>query len=150
MTPTTPTTHAGALLANDLRRGVGRLVATLRATPVDKLDFKPSDTAKSIREMAQHTLGGNGYCLQAVGLPEAGNPAETDLEKLIADLEATTETLAAYADKADDALLANEIQFFGQSLVVAPFLQTVEWHISRHAAQIDYVQTIYGDLEDHG
>ena len=67
----------------------------------------------------------------------------------LADVEASTNALAEYAENADDATLAKEMPFFGGNIGVATFLQTVEWHISRHVAQIDYIQTIYGDLENH-
>ena len=141
--------NAQSLLAGDLRQALGRLNATLHATPADKLDFKPSETAKSIREIAQHALGGNGYCMGFVGLEPIGNPEQTEVEALIVDLEASVGALADYAAKASDETLATEVDFFGSKLPIAAVLQTAEWHVSRHAGQIDYIQTIYGDLEDH-
>lgn len=150
MSATLSTLTPQTLLSNDLRTAVGRLVATVRATPEDKLDFKPSDTAKSIREMLQHCLAGNGYCLGAVSLPSTGDPTATDIERLIADIESSTQAMAEYAEQATDETLSSEIDFFGRPFAISRLLQTAEWHISRHAGQIDYVQTIYGDLEDHG
>ena len=147
--PTATTITPQSLLANDLRKSVSRLVGTVRATPAEKLDFKPSETAHSIRELVQHILGGNGYCLNFAGIAPIGNPEATDIEALLADVEASTNALAEYAENADDATLAKEMPFFGGNIGVATFLQTVEWHISRHVAQIDYIQTIYGDLENH-
>ena len=137
------------LLANRIRRATRQAAATLAFVPADKLDYKPSDTSNSCRELAQHIVEGNGYCLGAIGLIGDTNPSATEIEGLIAAISSTGEQLAGFAETASDETLAGSVEFFGRSFALPEFLLTAEWHISRHTAQIDYLETTWGDLEDH-
>jgi len=137
-------------LAADIRRATHRILATLKATPEDKWDFKPSPTGKSIREIAQHAIEGNGYCAGPLQVPVTWNAEPSDSADILQVLETSGGALAAAAEQGGDAFVQGEVEFFGQKFTGCDFLQVTEWHISRHAGQIDYVQTLYGDLEDHG
>jgi hypothetical protein len=146
MSIATPISIVQKTLAARLRRAARNAASTLTFVPAEKLDYKPSETAHSCRELAQHIVLGNGLCLAAVGIVPVGTSEETDLEVLITSIKETTEQLAAYAEDTDENA---SVEFFGQPFTVPEFLMTAEWHISRHTAQIDYLQTIWGDLENH-
>jgi hypothetical protein len=137
------------VISSRLRRATKHSLATLDFVPEDKLDFKPSETAKSCRELAQHIVQGNCLCLQTAGQPTNANPEEQDLAKLKDMISATGEQLVAYAESLDENAMAGTVDFFGNPFPMPAFLLTAEWHMSRHAAQIDYVQTAWGDLDDH-
>jgi hypothetical protein len=139
-------THSA--LQNRLRRTVAHSVATLKATPEDKLDYKPTDTAKSVRELSQHSVLGNNYCLQAFGIEVQGDVNVTTVPELVTELEKTGNALIDFASGCDESALVKEVNFFGGPISTVQMLMTTEWHLSRHSGQIDYLQTTWDDQED--
>ena len=136
------------LSAGKIRSALNRTLATFDATPDEKLDYKPSETAKSIRELVAHAAEGNFYVGSALGLTiEKDGPS--DREALIRRLTDTTEQVIAAIEGLTDEQVSGSIDFFGHPMPMTAFMLVDEYHISRHAGQIDYIQTIYGDLEDH-
>lgn len=137
------------LAARQLRSSLASALKTLAATPDDKFDFKPSETSRSIRELAAHAIEGNGYIGGALSLAIDPLPEGADRTTLIAHLESTTEAVAKGIEGISDEALEGTVSFFGMEMPTQSFIFLNEWHVSRHVSQIDYVQTIYGDLEDH-
>jgi len=159
--PTQTHPAAAAALRNlavgKLRWTLNHLLSTFAATPDDKLDFKPSESAKSPRELIQHIIGGNGLVAQCFGMASAtsGSAAEHesapmphDREALIARVRETTEAIIAHIENLPDEAMDTMVQFVVGPIPMPVFLLLDEWHISRHAGQLDYIQTIYGDFED--
>jgi len=135
--------------AGRLRFALHRLLASFEATPDDKLDFKPSETANSIRDLVVHILSGNGYVGGSLGLELAPAEGPTDRESLVARLNESTETIAKALESLSDDQVNGTVEFFGHSMPMPTFMFVDEWHYTRHTGQLDYIQTIYGDLEDH-
>ncbi len=142
MSESTPS-EIRALFVSRLRSALKSGLASIAATPEDKLDFKPSETAKSIRELVLHITEGNGYCLDGLG---AEKPSSEDW---LEGLKLSTDALINAIEALTPAQLAGTVTFFGREFPIPVFLAIVEWHASRHFGQIDYIQTIYGDLDDH-
>jgi len=138
------------LVAERINWATARTLATFAATPDDKLDFKPSETARSIRECILHTLEGNGYVGHALGIEDNPQEGPTDRAALEGRLKSATEKIVAKIKTLPDETIAGSTEFFGHPMPTPSFLFLIEWHISRHTGQIDYLQTIYGDMEDHG
>ena len=138
-----------SLAARQLRNALTSATKTLAATPDDKFEFKPSETSKSIRELVIHSIEGNGYVGGAIGLNVPSAPEDADRSLLIQALIDSTEVVAKGIEAMPDEALTGTVSFFGSEMPAQAFIFLNEWHISRHVSQIDYVQTIYGDLEDH-
>ncbi len=150
MTETQDITALRNAIVGQLNRAAGRATSTLAATPADKLDFKPSETSKSVRELAQHILFGNCLVLGAMGVTATENPEATDVQEISDSIASTTQKLVDIAQNSSPADYEKTHEFFGHPFPLPNLLLTADWHIARHVAQIDYVQTVYGDLEDHG
>ena len=136
------------LAGGQLRSALNRSLATFKATPDDKLDFKPSETANSIRDLVVHAIEGNYYVGQALGL-DLPKDGPTDRESLVSRLTETTDAVIAAIEALSDEQVSGSVDFFGHPMPMTAFMLVDEYHVSRHAGQIDYIQTIYGDLEDH-
>ena len=149
LTQTSPETAEAlrTLAAGQLRWSLSHILKTLAATPDDKLDFKPSESASSTRELVQHIISGNGHVGRVLGLDFSGEPP-TDRDALVARVTETTEAIIGALEALTPEQIDSTIDFFGP-MPMKSFMLVDHWHISRHAGQIDYIQTIYGDMEDH-
>src|ERR1700722_2479431 len=108
-TTATFTPEAAAAIRNgaisQLQWALNHTITTFQAVPEDKLDFKPSETAKSARELVQHLLFGNGMMLGALGTEV--NPAEgpADRHALIERLQSSTTSLVnKFENVSDEAM----------------------------------------------
>jgi DinB family protein len=136
-------------LAGQLQWCIDRIVATFEATPEDKLDFKIAPTSMSVREMAQHVIHGNNLCLGMVGAEIPPVPDSQSKDEITTALRVSGEALADYASKSTEAVYQEKVMFFGHEISMTSFVMKCSWHIGRHAAQIDFLQTTWGDMEDH-
>lgn len=149
-TQTSPETAAMLrnLASMKLRRALNHFVETFKATPDDKLDLKLSETANSPRELVAHVIGGNqhvGSCMNV----EMPAPAEAlTREELIEQLVSTTNAIIDRIDSMPDADFDTEVSFFANEIPMPMFVFLDEWHLSRHAGQLDYLQTMWGDMEN--
>ena len=136
---------------------------TLSFTPDDKLSFSPSPTAKSTLALAAHvaiTNKGFAYMLQ-------GKPSKfTSLKSLLAWLDEEEKkitsrevVLSLLADS--EKLLLETVESLSEDGLetivqgasgprsIRDTLAMIGPHIRMHAAQIDYLQTIWGDTDPH-
>lgn len=145
-------------------RGYQRLLATFAAVPDEKLAYRPADSCKSAIEIVAHV----GFANQSIADALAGR-AVPSYKSLEAMAEATKPMLATIKTRQQALdLLANSIISVHASLdAVTPekLNQEVEMpfgkipmhfvvlapgmHMSSHAAQIDYIQTMWGDQQNH-
>ena len=150
-----------AHLTSEYSRYETKLINFLKATPEDKLTWSPSSSSRSILELGAHcAMGTLGLVGILKGEPmQHSSTAELDthlrqMEKDITSLDAVFAILSqgsaaytAYVDSLDpDAL--NEIvslPFGNMPLGVAASMPYE--HMRGHIAQIEYVQTIFGDHE---
>lgn len=137
-------------------------IKSIESTPIDKLNWKPSDTAKSVLQIAAHIGSANGWFCQVMkdGKTKYVNPAEEfsgsaqfesqfdTKEKVIQLLSDTSEQLKSMINGFSESDMANkQISFFGNQRPLYRFIFIPEGHTSDHAAQMNYLQTIWGDLE---
>jgi hypothetical protein len=132
--------------------GHGMLMTTFAATPDDKLDWKPAETARSAKQIAAHVAAANNYFILAY----QGNPPATEFPEIMKwihkksqdwtdrgvitkELERSHGELDQVFAKFTPEMLENEQATIG--IWVSAF------HGFQHGSQIDYLQTCWGDLE---
>jgi hypothetical protein len=141
---------------------VDRFFHDLSFVPADKLTWKPTPTAKSALEIAAHCAGYSGpfaSIISAGKFPPIEEfrgkvqsaiesittleQAETMLRKGIADTIAALDTV-----KPEQVGASIEAPALGRTPFKF-FLTLPAMHLENHDAQIDYLQTCWGDLEVH-
>jgi hypothetical protein len=142
----------------------GRILRTFAAVPDDKLSWSPSATSKSALQIVVHCGFTNQFLASAIKgdqTPPAGSVEERHaaMDKKIAAIKTREEAISLLADSvlavsaALDGVSADALG----SVVQLPFgampMAQVIWiparHITMHAAQIDYIETMWGDLSSH-
>lgn len=154
----TPTGWAGRITNERaaVLRAQNRLKDTFSHVTDDRLDYRPSATSKSPLRIVAHVGASNLHFASVLrGEKQEGEDlgaifarieAEEQRYKTRAEVEALIEDsvgqiLAAYDQLDPVAVEANpQLQFY----VTLP-----AYHMVNHAAQIDYIQTTWGDLQNH-
>lgn len=142
-----------------------RMVALLRATPEDKLGWKPSPNSRSIVEIVAHSASALGTIhLQLSGTPfpiptskEANasflkhDSAFIGREQVEAYLEEKCRGYVEFLSTLQPEDLSRPVTMpFGLGEApMAVFMTFGNIHTLGHVAQIEYVQTMYGDLDWH-
>lgn len=143
-----------------LDQGYKRLLATFAAVPDDKLGFKPSPTSKSPIEIIAHcgstnlrlagalareTAGSAG----AAAAPEASSASPGSRKEALELLAESVSKLDSAIEKVTPDMLSRTVALpFGQ-MPMARLIAIPSSHLQGHAAQIDYIQTIWGDMDGH-
>lgn len=143
----------------------GGLEHALANTPDDRIHWAPSDTARSPLRIAAHAAMAVGAMLGnlngdtfAIPTTEAAERYFREAEKAYGTREEVAELLAKHSDAYFewlDALtperLAAEMTLpFGMgSVPTSVGIAVMPQHLAWHTAQINYVQTIYGDHDWH-
>jgi len=147
-----------------VRTAADRLLKTFSFVPEDKLSWSPAKTARTSLAIVAHCCLANrmfarilsGEQISPMPTPEEVHALSKKFEATIRDradavrqLEASREEIvAALGTMTAERLAASGNSPFG------PLPMTV-WttlpgdHMSGHATQIDYLQTIWGDLVNH-
>ena len=145
-------------------RGTERFLKSLSFVPDDKLNWSPTPTAKTALRIAAHTAVVAGLFAEVIrsgkfptvdaaqlfGPLKAAEDAIAAREEAIALLRKNTDEVVAALDAATPELIASTLETpFGFSAPMAFFMNVPGEHAASHAAQIDYLQTCWGDLEVH-
>ncbi len=140
-----------------------RFETTFSFVPDDKLEFSPGGISKSSLEIAAHVAVSNFTFARLIRRDAPQVTSEADIEAMLAEKTASIKTreqaLATLQESTADvyaALDAMTDESFNADLVT-PFFTApmVFWmylparHLDNHAAQIDYIQTIWGDAAWH-
>lgn len=141
------------------------MLALLAETPEEKLHWKPSPQARSIVEIVAHSANSlANIAMQLKGIPFAvPTSAEANAGFLEHDAQFTSrDQVAQYLqEKCDEyvALLGTFTQEDLGRLVALPFglgqapigffMTMGNLHTFGHICQIEYIQTMYGDLDWH-
>ncbi|MDX2065351.1 MAG: DinB family protein [Fimbriimonadaceae bacterium] len=149
----------------ELQRVTDRMLVLLDRTPDDRLFWKPSPTARSIAEVVAHASHAIGNIEQQLrGIPFA-IPSTTEANAFFAMHDAQFTTRAAVRDYLSDNT-ARYVQYLDSltpedlerscilpfgigEAPVGYFMTMVGWHTMAHNAQIEYIQTMYGDSDWH-
>ncbi len=143
----------------DAAKSVGsarsRFLWALGHIPDDKLTYSPTPTAKSALQIASHVIAANGFFTSALtGGVVTGAPAmdvgeiasrQEAVERINASTDALLAAINALSPERLDAVIPTP---FGDSSA-AFFLGIAGVHTFGHAAQLEYLQTCWGDLDFH-
>lgn len=164
MSAIAPDTHpvtAGALQSLEL--GKGMLLNTFKYVPDDKLDYTPCATSKSALRIAAHCAVSN-YGIAAM---LRGEPSEittfaqlfdycnqeevkfTSREQVLGALE---DSYTVIKDAIQNVSPSQFEGMVGRGELQGPtvfFMNLPGLHMSMHSAQIDYLQTGWGDMTTH-
>ena len=141
------------------------LLKALNTTSDDRLNWSPSPTARTPIEIAAHAAGGVKDIFEtldgrtfAAGTPEEAEVGFREWEAGFKSREQVAELLEKNADEFVgwlEALTPERLETmvtmpFGMGQVpLALAITFITMHTRYHIAQIDYVQTIYGDRDWH-
>ena len=141
----------------------GRFQLTFSFVPDDKLDYSPSSTTRTPLRIATHVAMSN---FTFAGIIKMDPPKESDMEAIkamMAEKEAsitTREQALAMLEESTDAVLAaldgcNDDTIDAMiptPVFTAPmtfWMNLPARHMDNHASQIDYIQTVWGDMDWH-
>jgi hypothetical protein len=145
-------------------RAKERMAHALATTPDDKINWSPSPTARTPLQLVAHgamAITSIQNMLAGKPFPYAG-PAELDTATRHAEKEYTTRaqvlglldqtsaTYLAWLDTVTPEQLAATLHLpFGPPAPMAVGITFPAYHLTGHVAQMDYIQTIYGDHDWH-
>ena len=151
-------------IKQDTEQAKARLLKTFEFVPEDKLTWAPSDTCRNPLWIVAHCGVSNdafAAILRGEQLPVPSDKAEQakriweggkdvrTREAAIALVEQNTARVLQALDRVTPEMAAsNPPSPFGP----VPFtfwMQLPADHMDGHASQIDYIQTIWGDLQNH-
>lgn len=136
---------------------------TFSYVPDDKLNFTPSTTAKSPLQIAAHiAITNKGFASMLRGEPSKfssvkellvwldGEEKKLDSRELVLkELESSELALFTAIQSLKDENLDEVVKAATGTRTKRDSLVRVSSHIFMHGAQIDYIQSIYGDLDPH-
>ena len=143
-------------------RAKGRMTHALVTTPDDKINWSPSSTARTPIQLVAHCanatsgivgmLGGKPFPFASLAELDAAMRAEekkfTTREQVLERLEQTSAEYLAWLDAVTPEQFVSTVHLsLGPTVPMAAALTFPERHLSSHISQIDYIQTIYGDLD---
>ena len=148
----------------ELLRVKARAMHALATTPDDKINWSPSPTARTpIQQVAhgamaiagiQGMLAGTSFPFSSIAEFDTAMRAEekkfTTREEVIDLLDKSCADCLALLDTLTPEQLASTVQLpFGPAFPMSVCITFPADHLNNHAAQIDYIQTIYGDHDWH-
>lgn len=147
----------------DFLRTKEQMARSLATTPDDKIGWSPSPTART--PLHQVTHAAMSVCniqnmLSGKPLSVSG-PAELDVSARLADkqftnrqqaidiLERSSTEYLAWLDALTEEQLASTVDMFFGIVPMTVGITFPAEHMRGHIAQMDYIQTIYGDHDWH-
>lgn len=145
------------------KNAINEILHFARSTEADKLNWKPMDLGRSaldqLQECAQSPLFFSRVLesreffqldpqfLEEIKAVRAGwTTIEQCEEKMNENHEALFNTIREFPDED----LENSIKLpWGQTATMADLMMFQYWNLVYHQGQINYIQTLYGDLEMH-
>ena len=140
------------------------LLRTFAYVPDDKLSWSPSEHARSALWLVGHCGEANrafATFLRGETMPMTGDPAQASaaIRNAGRDVRSREEAERSVRESSDDMLTALDgvTEERMGSLSQTPFgpmpftiwIEAARTHMGNHARQLDYLQTIWGDLTDH-
>ncbi|GEM_PF-483977 len=146
------------------KRASADLLNTLSFVPDDKLGWSPSGSARSALWIVGHCAQANqaftrGIRGDAMEMPstaeefsrmiyQAGRDTKTR-EEAVERIESSTASLLYALDGLTEARFGESIPMPFGAMPIPFWITLPGLHMSGHARQIDYLQTVWGDLQDH-
>lgn len=140
-----------------------RLIRALESTDATHLNWSPSETSRTPLEIATHaamTISGFHRVMQGgefkfSSFEEADKFMRSEEKKFVTKdqvlqlLEKDSKIYLDWIDELREEDLGKIVTTPFFSMTIEQMIILMHEHVSNHAAQIDYVQTIYGDQQWH-
>jgi hypothetical protein len=147
----------------EFNRAKDRLVRNLETTPDDKINWSPSATARTPLQIVAHSalsISGMQGMLDGKPFPwESITEADKEWRKMEKEYKTRKEVLdlleknaVAYNQWLDEVTPEKLDSTFTVAFGSFPMTDAITFiadHLRNHCAQIDYIQTVYGDLDWH-
>ncbi len=141
-----------------------KFLKTFSFVPDDKLNWTPAPTSKSCLRLAAHIAVSGHFmaaALRGEKMPygsfeemfakiDEQEKSITTREAAVSAIEQSVVAVHAAQDSITPERLAGSIDMpGGHQMPMAAFVMLPGRHIFDHASQVDYIQTMWGDLENH-
>ncbi|MCW3094385.1 MAG: hypothetical protein JWL77_3 [Chthonomonadaceae bacterium] len=144
-------------------RAKERMARALTTTPEDKINWSPAPCARTpLQQVAHAAMAVSGIQDMIVGKPfpyadiveadaawRAAEKEFTTREQVLGLLEQSSTEYLAWVSTLTSEQLASTLQLPFGSFPMAAAITFPADHLRNHAAQMDYIQTIYGDQDWH-
>jgi hypothetical protein len=139
-----------------------RLALLLSKTPEDKLNWAPSTTSRTAVELVAHSAESVGHILSMLkgqqdfefnGTSDMDNRLRTSekqyatREAAIAILDKNSAELLSFLDGLTPEALGGTVKAFFGEAPMAMAMNFPRLHMQDHVAQLEYLQTIWGDVD---
>jgi hypothetical protein len=159
----TQTTYSVDAAKAEYTRAKDRLAAVLAATPDDRVSWSPAASARTPLEVVAHGamsvkgmqgwLSGEPFPFESMAALDAYSRNEEKKyptrEAALKLLEDNSTGFLAFLDSLPQEKLGS---MFETQMGTFPMMSAITFpadHLRGHTAQIDYIQTVYGDREMH-
>ena len=148
----------------DAEKARDYLLNTFSFVPDDKRFYSPAKGARSAQQLVVHCGMVNGFFAKIIRNEELESPPDRDAfrdvlmaeESKIVDQTEAIELVRSSTDEAIAAIRAVTPESFASSpnspfgpMPMAFWISLPGIHMKAHASQLDYLQTIWGDYQDH-
>ncbi len=147
------------LAASRTQRAANDLIAAAEAMPAEKLTWVPMDEARTVLDQLTECVLANmkwtkilktrRYANMPREVVEAVVPECATLAGVTARLRQSAADLAEAIHTVGDAETADEIDTEWGPYSLADCCLHAYWNMVYHEGQINYIQTLYGDTEEH-
>jgi len=156
--------RAQDLIAKKTEQAVEGIFRTAHTMPQDKLDWKPLDQGRSALDQLQEVTRAATWfsaMLEKQANPEFSeahweqarktSQSWTTLEQCETRCRENTQKIVELIKNCSDDALAKPIQFgdTGETYTLAEAMTFHHQHLTYHHGQINFIQTLYGDSENH-
>lgn len=146
------------------QRAVEDVIRAVEAIPEDKRDWSPAPHTRSAMSQLKELSQSPALLTRVIGgdIPErfrdhaeenrASGAQSEDFAGLAATLRSETAKICSLVSSVDDEELEREITLpFGGGMIItlADAIGLHHWNLTYHLGQINYIQTILGDMEMH-
>ncbi|MFB6286538.1 MAG: DinB family protein [Candidatus Bipolaricaulia bacterium] len=127
-------------------------VKTAEAIPEEKADDRPAETAMSAREIVDHCTESNAAMGRMLGedVPDYDPSSADSFQKALQVFQTSCDRLSQTIASVPDERLEETVETGGGgSMPMKRILSIPSAHVGYHWGQLAYLQTIWGDTEDH-
>ena len=152
-------------IVKQTQRALDSVLRAVEALPEDKRDWKPEETSRSALNQLQEIAMAPGMFVELIeegSVPEFDDHALQERERIRqgidtfekcreASMEGTSRICQVISEFPDERLEDEVTLPFGGGMVMtmADVLGLHAWNLTYHLGQINYIQTMLGDLEMH-
>ena len=155
--------HSVDAAKSEFLRAKDRIVRALETTPDDRINWSPSMTARTAIDQVAHValsipgiqgwLSGEPFPFKDVQELDTFSRTQEESfltrESVLSLLEENSQGYLEWLDSLTEEQLASTVSMGPRAFPMMEAISFPADHTRGHAAQMDYMQTIYGDLDWH-